>query len=125
MSLPSPAISFVIPAYNAADTLSVTVRSLQAQTRPDWQAVIVDDGSADSTYQVAQDLAAQDPRIKVLTQKNGGVSAARNTGVEAAEAPYICLLDADDWLDRQYIELMLAPLTKARRHLLFLSSRCR
>ena len=110
MPLPTPAITFVIPAYNAADTLGVTVRSLQAQTRSDWQAVIVDDGSADETYKVAQGLAALDARIKVVTRENGGVSAARNTGVDAADAPYICLLDADDWLDKRYIELMLAPL---------------
>jgi len=110
MPLPMPAITFVIPAYNAADTLDITVRSLQAQTRSDWQAVIVDDGSTDETYKVAQGLAAQDARIKVVTRENGGVSAARNSGVDAADAPYICLLDADDWLDKRYIELMLAPL---------------
>ena len=115
MTLPTPAITFVIPAYNAAKTLEMPLRSLQAQTRQDWQAVIVDDGSSDATYEVAQGLAGQDSRIKVLTRENGGVSAARNTGVEAADAPYICLLDADDWLDKCYIERMLAPLTDARR----------
>ncbi len=110
MTLPIPAISFIIPAYNAADTLEVTLRSLQAQTRPNWQAVIVDDGSTDTTYEVAQNLAMQDSRIKVVTRANGGVSAARNTGVDAADAAYICLLDADDWLDRRYVEKMLPPL---------------
>jgi peptidoglycan/xylan/chitin deacetylase (PgdA/CDA1 family)/GT2 family glycosyltransferase/ubiquinone/menaquinone biosynthesis C-methylase UbiE len=106
----TPAIAFIIPAYNSAKTLAKTLESVKAQTRGDWQAIIVDDGSKDTTHEVAQAYVDADPRFSLIRQANGGVSAARNTGVAAAVAPYLCLLDADDWVDPRFIELMMAPL---------------
>ncbi len=93
-----PLVSVVIPAYNAQSTLAETVRSLLAQSLTDWQAIIVDDGSTDSTTSIASDFAWRDERITYLRQPNQGLAAARNTGLDAATGRYVHVLDADDWL---------------------------
>jgi peptidoglycan/xylan/chitin deacetylase (PgdA/CDA1 family)/SAM-dependent methyltransferase len=103
-------VSFIIPAYNAAETLAKAVESLQAQTIGTWEAVIVDDGSADGTLALARQLAASDARLRVLTQPNGGESAARNTGLDAARGDAIAFLDADDWVLPTYVECMTGAL---------------
>lgn len=95
-----PLISIVIPAYNAARTLETTVQSVFGQTVQDFEIIIVDDGSKDDTIAVAQSI--EDTRVKVLTQPNGGASAARNTGIKAAKGEYVAFLDADDlWMPRK------------------------
>ncbi len=93
-----PLVSVVIPAYNAQSTLAETVRSLLAQSLTDWRAIIVDDGSTDSTPSIASDFAWRDERITHLRQPNQGLAAARNTGLDAATGRYVHVLDADDWL---------------------------
>ena len=107
-----PLVSIVIPAYNAARTLVATVESALAQTVQDFEIIVVDDGSGDMTLDVARSIA--DPRVRVLSQANGGAAAARNTGVTAATGEYVALLDADDlWLphklERQLAMLKLTP----------------
>ena len=72
-----PAISFLIPAYNAAGTLSDCLGSLQNQTISNWQAVVVDDGSTDGTWEVLESLANADGRITLYRQPNAGAAAAR------------------------------------------------
>lgn len=94
----APLVSVVIPAYNAQATLAETVRSLLAQSLTDWRAMIVDDGSTDSTPAIAQDFAWRDPRIAYHRQPNRGLSGARNAGLERATGAYVHFLDADDWL---------------------------
>ena len=93
-----PLVSVVIPAYNAQSTLAETVRSLLSQSLTDWQAIIVDDGSTDSTTAIASDFAWRDGRITLHRQANQGPAAARNTGLDAAKGKYVHFLDADDWL---------------------------
>lgn len=105
-----PAVSVIIPAYNASEWLPAALGSLSAQTCPDWEAMVVDDGSTDSTAAAAQRLAAKDARIRLLRQANAGVSAARNAGIAASEGEYICFLDADDLLHPQALELALGAL---------------
>lgn len=112
----APVVSVVIPAYNATRTLAATVQSALAQTVSDLEVIIVDDGSRDDTLAVARSI--QDPRVKVLTQANGGAAAARNTGISAAIGKYIALLDADDlWLpeklERQLEILETVPTIEA------------
>jgi len=92
----NPTFSIVVPAYNAGRFLGAALRSLQAQTRGDWEAFVVDDGSTDNTAQVA--LGANDARIHLLQQPNRGVSAARNRGFASAVGEYVIFLDADDEL---------------------------
>lgn len=96
----SPKVSVLLPAYNASAFLARAVRSVQAQTMPDWELLIVDDASRDATARQAKALAAQDPRIRVFVlAQNGGAAAARNHALAAARGRYIAFLDADDeWL---------------------------
>lgn len=89
-------ISIIIPVYNAASTLREAVTSIQTQDFSDWEILLVDDGSADETPAIAHDLAAQDKRIQVISQKNAGICAARNRGLSVAEGEYITFCDDDD-----------------------------
>ncbi|GJD15293.1 hypothetical protein RIVM261_002490 [Rivularia sp. IAM M-261] len=97
-------VSIIIPAYNAAPTISETLLSLQAQTYSDWEAIVIDDGSSDDTFTVANEFATQDSRIRVVNQLNQGVSAARNFGVKEALFDWVLFLDADDWILPQHLE---------------------
>jgi glycosyltransferase involved in cell wall biosynthesis len=94
----SPLVSIIIPAYNAARYLPRSVASALAQTFTNIEVVIVDDGSTDETGAVADQLAAQDNRVKVVHQENRGLAEARRSGIKAATADYLVHLDADDEL---------------------------
>ena len=102
-------LSVVIPARDAAANLAETLDSLLAQTRTDWQAIIVDDGSTDETRQLAEAYAARDKRFRLLSDGRPaeGVSAARNRGIAAATGRWLSFLDADDWLEPAFIEKMI------------------
>ena len=105
-------ISVVIPAYNRESTLGVSLDSLLAQTHPDWEAVVVDDGSADGTLRIAEEYAARDPRIRAHRQDNGGVSSARNTALALARHPWLFFLDADDWITPEAFAQLTAALER-------------
>jgi glycosyltransferase involved in cell wall biosynthesis len=94
----TPRFSVTIPAYNAEATLAETVDSVLAQTFADFELVIVDDGSTDSTRALAEKLAAGDSRIRVISQENRGSGGAYNTAARAAVADLIVMLSADDLL---------------------------
>jgi glycosyltransferase involved in cell wall biosynthesis len=96
--------SVIIPAYNAAETISATLDSLQGQSYSQWEAVIVDDGSTDTTTSVANRYCNEDKRFSVVQQSNAGLSAARNTGIAAASNEYLLFLDSDDWIHPAYLE---------------------
>ncbi len=106
-TLPAPRVSVVIAARNAAATLGETLQSLAAQTMTDFEVLLVDDGSTDDTRQRAEAWAAQDERMRVLAQPNGGVSAARNRGIEAARGEYLLFLDADDLLRPRCLQKLI------------------
>ena len=90
-------VSVITPAYNAAEVLARAVESVQAQTFVDWEMIIVDDGSSDTTAALADALAQTDARLRVLRHGQGqGAAAARNTALNAAQGRYIAFLDADD-----------------------------
>lgn len=91
-----PTISIILPAYNAQNTLEKAIASVQGQTFTDWELLVVNDGSTDNTRSLAERYAGQDARIRVITQPNGGRSAARNTGLAHARGEYMAFLDADD-----------------------------
>lgn len=94
----TPLVSIVMPCYQNAETLLRTVQSIQAQTEKNWELIAVDDGSADDTLSVLKRLAQDEPRMRVIHQENGGVSAARNTGMDAATGEWLFFADADDYL---------------------------
>lgn len=91
-----PEISVVIPVYNAAGTIAATIGSVLAQTFPRFEIVAVDDGSSDASLDILLGIAAQDARLRVISQRNGGVSSARNLGAGMAASPLVAFLDADD-----------------------------
>ena len=104
----SPLVSIIMPCHNAAEHLPVSVGSIQQQSSGDWELIVIDDGSTDTS---ASWLRAQsDPRICVLTQANQGVSAARNVGLRHARGQYLAFLDADDAWDPAFLEKMAATL---------------
>ena len=93
----TPAISVVLPAFNAAGGLPASMASVLAQTDPDFELVVVDDGSTDETAAVAECLRAGDPRVRIVRVPHGGIVPALNAGLAAAQAPLIARMDADDW----------------------------
>ena len=107
-----PVISVIMPAYNARETITASVRSLQAQTLKNWELIIVDDGSADDTAAVALALAEKDARICVVQRSNSGPSVARNRGVDLARADLIAFLDADDFWAPERLLGMLSVFDK-------------
>lgn len=93
----TPAISIIMPAYKASETLASSVASVHAQSLQNWELIIVDDGSPDDTADIARALATKDMRIRVVCRENSGPSIARNRGVDLARADVLAFLDADDF----------------------------
>jgi len=109
--LTQPDITVIIPAYNAAKTLPRSVQSVQAQTLINWELIIVDDGASDNTAEIAQTLANEDLRIRVIRQENAGPSTARNYGASFARADILAFLDADDFWAPKRLNGMLEAFT--------------
>ena len=99
-----PTISVIIPAYNQAEYISESIHSVLSQTCPDFELIVVNDGSTDDTAQVIANI--QDPRLRVIWQPNAGLSAARNTGIRESTAPLITFLDADDCFFPEKLEIL-------------------
>lgn len=100
----NPEISIIIPVYNVEPYIRKCLNSIKAQTFTDYEAIIVDDSSPDGSIKIASEFAASDPRFKIITRKNGGLSAARNTGIEHSKGKYIAFLDSDDFVAPTYLE---------------------
>lgn len=109
----APKVSVIIPAYNAQAFVARTLASLRAQTFPDFEAIVVDDGSSDGTAAVVAEIAAADARIRLIRQANGGVAAARNRALAEARGAYVANLDADDIWRPQFLERTMAALEAA------------
>ena len=101
-----PAISVIVPVYQAEALLPQCVESVLAQTFSDWELLLIDDGSRDGSPTLCDGYAARDPRIRVFHKPNGGVSTARNLGLEQATGPYIAFLDADDTFEPAALETL-------------------
>lgn len=96
----APSITVIVPAYNAADTLGRALDSLVVQTCQDFEAVVVDDASHDSSRSLAESYADRLPRLRVVAREtnSGGVGAPRNDGIRAARGEFVMFLDSDDEL---------------------------
>ena len=99
-------ISVIVPIYNVEKYLGRCVRSLCNQTHTNLEILLVDDGSPDCSGIMCDEFALQDPRIRVIHKKNGGLSDARNAGIEQATGDYIAFLDSDDWVDPTWLETL-------------------
>ena len=102
-----PLVSIIIPAYNTAPYIHRAIESSLRQTHPNIEVLVVNDGSTDDTLKVVEEYAAKDERVRVFTQENAGVSAARNYGIREAKGEYVTMLDSDDWLEDDAVEAML------------------
>lgn len=100
-------ISIIIPCYNSLLYLDVCINSLKGQTSSDWEAIFVNDGSTDKTFDVLTEYALRDQRIKVYSQPNQGVAKAREYGLSKATGDFITFLDVDDTLQENALEQML------------------
>ena len=102
-----PIVSIIMPAFNAEESIAESINSAINQTFPDFELIIIDDGSTDKTYDIAKGFAQTDNRIKVISQINSGVSIARNTGINNAIGKYIAFLDSDDLYLDSFLEKMV------------------
>ena len=101
-------VSIILPAYNAQDHISAAIESVRKQTCRSWDLIVVDDGSTDDTAAIAESFAKTDPRVKLISQKNGKLAKARNAGMSAATGKFFAFLDADDVWTAQKLEKQLA-----------------
>lgn len=108
----APLISVVVPCYNHSQFLDDSVGSVVNQTFASWECIVVDDGSTDSTEEVAKRLMQTDSRIRYLRKTNGGLSDSRNKGIEAATGTFILPLDADDKISPTYMEQAMKAFEK-------------
>lgn len=102
-----PLISIVIPVYNVEKYLDTCIKSVTAQTYTNLDIILVDDGSTDSSPLICDNWSKLDKRISVIHKENGGLSDARNTGIDSAKGDYIAFVDSDDWIDEYLYEYMM------------------
>lgn len=99
-----PKISIIMPVFNAEKYLNRAINSVLSQTIKDWELIIVNDGSTDSTFSICEKFTILDKRIKVIHKKNEGVAMARKTGIENAVGEYSIHFDSDDWAEPTMLE---------------------
>ena len=105
-------ISVIIPVYNVENYLDECIQSVLQQTYKNLEIILVDDGSTDNSGVICDEYKDKDTRITVLHQKNGGISKARNVGIEYAHGEYIGFVDSDDFIHPQMYELLYAAIHK-------------
>ena len=97
-------ISVIIPIYNVEKYLTKCIESVINQTYKNLEIILVNDGSTDNSKEIIDKYSSIDSRIKVINKKNGGLSDARNVGIELAKGEYITFLDSDDWIELNMYE---------------------
>ena len=105
-----PVVSIVMPTYNVEKYISAAIVSVINQTYSDWELLVIDDGSTDNSNSVAQAYANKDLRIKVLKKENGGLSDARNYGIDYTKGKYIHFFDSDDTIEPDFYEKMVTAI---------------
>lgn len=109
-----PTISVIVPVYNAEQFIAACLDSILAQSRTDFEILCVDDGSNDSSLEILESYKEKDSRIRVFSRKNGGEGAARNTGLEQARGKFIAFVDADDFVDQDWLKKSIGKLESSR-----------
>ena len=117
-----PLVSVIMPAYNAGVFIEEAIRSVMAQTVADWELLVLDDGSSDDTLIIAQRLAREDCRIRLMpNERNMGVARTRNRGLDLCRGEYVAFLDSDDIWYPQKLETQLAAMKKTGADLSYCS----
>ena len=97
-------VSVIVPVYNVEKVMHYCINSILDQTNKKFELIIVDDGSIDNGGTVCDDYLQKNERIKVIHKRNGGVSSARNVGMDVATGEYFCFVDSDDYVDINYLD---------------------
>jgi len=108
----TPKISIIVPVYKVEQYLPKCIESIISQTYTNWELILVNDGSPDSSGEICDRYAAKDSRIRVFHKPNGGVSSARNKGVEMALGDYAIHVDPDDWIEIDMLKKLVSMLSK-------------
>lgn len=116
-----PLISIIVPVYNSEQYIGDCIRSILGQTHKELQLILVNDGSTDSSSWICHEYAKSDNRVVVIDKDNGGVSSARNVGVESARGEYVGFVDSDDFIDPEMYEKLLGVLQKDNSECVVLS----
>lgn len=102
-----PTISVIVPVYNTEKYLNQCIDSILAQTFTDFELLLIDDGSTDNSAMICDEYAQKDSRVRVFHKKNGGVSSARNLGLDNARGEWIAFVDGDDYISSNFCEILL------------------
>lgn len=102
----NPTISVIVPVYNTEKYLPRCIDSILAQTFTDFELLLIDDGSKDNSANICDEYAAKDQRVRVFHKQNGGVSSARNLGLDNAQGEWITFVDSDDWIECEYFSIL-------------------
>ena len=102
-----PKVSIIVPIYNVEKYIHKCIDSILSQTFTDFELILVDDGSPDKCGEICEQYALKDNRIKVVHKENGGLSDARNAGIDVASGKYIYFIDSDDWISPNSIISLL------------------
>ncbi|MDR2617178.1 MAG: glycosyltransferase [Endomicrobium sp.] len=108
----NPKISVIIAVYNTEEYLKQCLDSVCNQTLKDIEIICVNDGSSDSSYQILNEYAEKDNRIKIINQKNKGLSEARNKALDVVNSPYVMFMDSDDWIESRTLEIFYDKMHK-------------
>jgi len=108
-----PKISVIVPIYNVEKYLEKCIDSILTQTFVDFECILIDDGSSDNSPTICDEYAKKDDRIKVIHKENGGVSSARNAGLEIAQGEWVTFIDSDDWVEKNYFDILYNNAIKA------------
>ena len=100
-------ISVIVPVYNVEEYVEKCVLSIINQTYKNLEIILVDDGSTDNSGKICDEIAIKDNRIKVIHKKNGGLSDARNVGIDIAKGDYLGFVDSDDYIDPDMYSILL------------------
>ena len=107
-------ISVIIPIFNVEKFLTACIDSVLNQTYENIEIILIDDGSTDTCPQICDKYEKKDSRVTVIHKENGGISSARNAGLDASHGEYIYFLDGDDYIDKYSFEILMKPILNIR-----------
>lgn len=110
-------VSVIVPVYNVENHVEKCLVSIMNQTYQHLEILVIDDGSTDDSGVICDRMAAEDSRIRVVHQKNAGVSSARNKGLDICSGSYVLFVDSDDWIEPEMVELMVSAIEKTNTDL--------
>ena len=112
-------VSIIVPVYNASKYLENCLNSILKQTYNNIEVILIDDGSTDNSLEICKEYKKNDKRIKIIHKENGGISSVRNLGVKESKGKYICFVDSDDYIEKDYVEVLYSGIKKYKTKLCF------